>query len=121
MVWLLDGNVLAALAWLASHNARFASCAQTQGTLLRVHMTVAADHSAGAAWNTLATFEAHPRHDFWDDGFAYSDVPHRHLQGAKQVSDAWLAQLAKRRKGRIATFDAAFALLHADVASRILA
>jgi hypothetical protein len=131
MTWLLDGNVLAALMidthihhraarrWLDSHDDAFASCCISQGALLRVHMTMAADHSAGAAWKSLAAFEAHPRHVYWDDGFGYRGVPHRHLQGPKQVTDAWLAQLARSHKGRVATFDAALALLHSDVGTRL--
>lgn len=131
MTWLCDGNVLAALMidthvhhraarrWLESHKDSFASCSVSQGTLLRVHMTMAADHSAAAAWVSLSAFESHPRHVFWDDGFGYRHVPHRHLQGPKQITDAWLAQLARKRKGKVATFDSAFVLLHRDVAVRI--
>jgi hypothetical protein len=131
VTWLLDGNILAALMidthvhhgaarrWLESHRDHFASCSVSQGALLRVHMVMAADHSAGAAWRSLAAVESHPRHEFWDDGFGYRHVPHRHLQGPKQVTDAWLAQLARRRSGKVATFDSAFALLHADVAVRL--
>jgi uncharacterized protein len=65
VTWLLDGNVLAALAidthehharaqgWFASVT-RFATCAVTQGTLLRVHMLLAEDRTAAAAWRTLS-------------------------------------------------------------------
>jgi predicted nucleic acid-binding protein len=38
------------------------------------------------------------------------------LQGSNQVTDAWLAELARRRKGRLATLDSALAALHSDVA-----
>ncbi len=128
MTWLLDGNVLsalmvdshvhhrAAMRWLDEHNEPIATCCITQGTLLRIHMQTAADGSVHAAWDALARVEAHPRHVFWEDGFSYRHVPHRHLQGAKQVTDAWLAELARRRKGKLATFDRALALLHRDVA-----
>jgi len=46
----------------------------------------------------------------------YLDVPHRHLQGSSQVTDAWLAQHARQRRGRLATLDSGLALLHHDVA-----
>jgi len=131
MIWLLDANVLAALLihshvdhdrahdWLASHQDPFASCSVTEGALLRIHMQLAEDRSASAAWNALRGLTSHLRHQFWDDGFSYLNVPHARLQGPKQVTDAWLAALARRRGAKVATFDAGFAQLHRDVAVRI--
>jgi hypothetical protein len=129
MVWLLDSNVLAALRldshphhqrahrWFArTARDRFATCAITQGALLRLHMRFAPDPSAAAAWQALREICAHPRHEYWDDGFSYLEVDHRLLQGPQQVTDAWLAALARKRKARVATLDAAFATLHPDVA-----
>lgn len=126
---LLDGNVLVALiidshfqhqaanTWFgALKRTTFATNAVTQGTLLRVHMATAADRSAAAAWRTLADVVAHPAHVFWADAFGYDVVAHRHLQGPKQVTDAWLAEAARRRKAKLATFDTALAALHDDVA-----
>ncbi len=91
----------------------------TQGTLLRLHMTMAVDTSAKAAWQTLQRIVSVPGHHYWDDGFGFVDVDHRHLQGAKQVTDAWLAALARHRRGKLATFDSGFARIHADVAEHI--
>ena len=52
-----------------------------------------------------------------DDPLDYLEVPHRNLQGHKQVTDAWLAELARRRGGCVATLDSGFATSHdADVA-----
>lgn len=129
MTWLLDGNVLVALVveshvhhdrahhWFgALRPDRFATCILTQGTLLRVHMRSAADRSAAAAWRALKAVAKHPQHDWWDDRLDFLDVPHRHLQGGAQVTDAWLAELARRRGGRLATLDSGLAVLHADVA-----
>jgi predicted nucleic acid-binding protein len=60
-MWLLDGNLLVALAidshefhdraqrWFDLQAGPFATCALTEGTLLRVHMTVAEDNTAAAA------------------------------------------------------------------------
>lgn len=130
MIVLLDANVLIAVMldghihheradrWLAEQDT-FATTSITQGTLLRVHMQLAEDNSAAAAWSVLSTVAAHPRHEFWDDGFSYLEVPHRHLQGPKQVTDAWLAQLARRRNCKLATFDTALAALHQDVATLV--
>ena len=132
MTWLLDGNVLVALAmgshlhhdrahaWFAHLDRdRFATCPLTQGTLLRVHMKSSLDRSADAAWDVLRELSGHPKHEWWDDALSFLDVPHRHLQGHGQVTDAWLAELARRRRGRVATLDSGFALLHADVATLV--
>jgi uncharacterized protein len=132
MTWLLDGNVLVALVldghvhhpqvlrWFESQRERrFATCVVTQGTLLRIHMSFAPDRGAAAAWATLKAIEDHPRHEYWDDAFAYTTVPHRHLQGAKQVTDAWLAELARRRRSKLVTLDRSLAILHADVAESV--
>jgi uncharacterized protein len=129
MVWLMDGNLLVALRidthirhdaahrWFRRHHHdRFATCPVTQGTLLRVHMRLALDGSADAAWEALREINAHPRHEFWEDNFSYLEVPHQQLQGPSQVTDAWLAALVRRRKGKLATFDQALAALHRDVA-----
>lgn len=128
--WLLDGNVLVALAidshvhhdrahhWFGKlRQDRFATCVLTQGTLIRVHMQLARDRSAAAGWQALQGFTAHPRHDWWGDAFNYTEVAHRGIQGSGQVTDAWLAELARRRKGRLATLDEPLSLIHADVAT----
>jgi uncharacterized protein len=119
VIWLLDCNVLVALAidthefhdrasrWFAREKGEFATCAVTQGALLRLHMTLARDRSAEAAWASLAGFVAHPRHEFWADNFAYTELDPGRITGAKQVTDAWLTELARRKGGRLATFDAA--------------
>jgi hypothetical protein len=130
VIWLLDGNVLVALQidshihhdrahrWFATlrKNDRFATCVFTQGTLLRLHMKAAADPSAHAAWQVLKEISSHPKHVWWSGGPSFIEVPHRHLQGSSQVTDAWLSELARRHKGRLATLDSALALLHSDVA-----
>ncbi|MBX3748401.1 MAG: PIN domain-containing protein [Verrucomicrobiae bacterium] len=131
MIWLPDGNALISLvlqshshhdrarAWFRDEVRGFATCVITQGTLLRVHMQAAEDGSAAAAWETLRQLCAHPAHTFWPDSFGYPEVAHAHLQGARQVTDAWLAELARRRGARVATFDKAFAMLHPD-ATRLI-
>ena len=129
MTWLLDGNVLVALRidshvhhhrvhrWFAMlKNDRFATCVLTQGTLLRVHMKAADDNSAVAAWQALKEVAAHPKHEWWGQPLSFLKVPHRHLQGSAQVSDAWLAELARQHNGRLATLDSGLAAMHRDVA-----
>lgn len=128
MVWLLDGNVLTALAiashvhhdrakaWFYDQARDFATCAITEGTLLRLHMMSAADSSADAAWKTLALLRQMSGHAFWDEGFSFEEVTHANLTGHRQVTDAWLAELARKRGGRMATLDAGLAATHLDVA-----
>lgn len=125
MTWLLDGNVLASLVidthehhrrarhWFGGVE-KFATCAITQGTLIRVHMAMAEDQSAAYAWRTLRAIEAVPQHEFWEDGFSYSEVAHRLLQGPKQVTDAWLVQLACKRSAKLATLDGSLAALYKE-------
>lgn len=127
MTWLLDGNVLVALAidthvfhvrahqWFDALNEPFATCAITEGTLLRVHMRLAVHTSAAAAWDSLATIHAMPEHEFWDEGFSYQELDARRIAGARQVTDAWLAELARRRSGKFATLDGSLVSVHSDV------
>ena len=126
MTRLLDGNVLVALVldshvhhrrarrWFERSRFRFATTLLTEGTLLRVHLSLALDPSAEAAWATLARLRAHPRHQFWEDSVPWARIPHLGLQGAKQVTDARLAELARRHRGRVATFDAGFHAFQPD-------
>lgn len=127
-MWLLDGNLLIALTidthefhhraqrWFNSQTEPFATCAITEGTLLRVHMKVAQDGSATTAWTVLETIHAMPDHVFWNDGFSYREVAFASVVGSKQVTDAWLAELARRHGAQLATLDVALAALHSDVA-----
>ncbi len=129
--WLLDGCVLVALAvashpnhprairWFDPLHAPFATCSVTEGTLLRLHIQTASDSSPAAAWAALRHFHLQPDHIVWDDAFSYLEINPAGLLGHRQVTDAWLAQLARRRSGRVATLDAAFAQKHPDVATLI--
>ena len=128
MIWLADGNLLIAhlinthadharaKAWFDSLTDRFATCAVTQGTLLRMHMRLAADTSARAAWKALEGIEAHPLHDYWDDDLPYRKVDTAGLSGHRQVTDAWLAELARRYGAKLATLDQGLAIAQSDVA-----
>lgn len=123
MIWLLDGNVLIALAvtnhvhharclrWFNDSNPTFATCPVTEGTLLRLHMQQAENKSPTAAWRTLEAYRAHPRHVFWPDNFSYSEIDPTRLTGHRQITDSWLAELASRKGGKLATLDAALSVL----------
>lgn len=127
MSWLVDGNALIALAirshplhtrskaWFESLTDVFHTCSVTEGTFLRLHMMLAKDTSAETAWKNLALIQSDSMHRFIDDGFTYAQVSSNKLQGRKQVTDAWLAQLARRHGTRLATLDAGLVAEHADV------
>lgn len=129
---LLDGNVLVALvtsthvqhaaaqAWFAGSDDPFATCPITQGTLLRLLMRVG-EMTAAAAVSVLAGITSHARHRFWADDVAYADVSWRGVLGHRQVTDAYLAALARRHRACLVTFDGGLAALHADVAIALAA
>lgn len=124
---LLDGNVLVALAdeahvhhgpavhWFTAEERIFATCPITQGTLLRMLLRHGAVETATQAGGVLTQFTAHPRHRFWPDDLDYRQVTWNGVFGHRQVTDAYLAALARARDGRLATFDRGLAALHGDV------
>jgi len=123
---LLDANVLIALVvtehvhhdaaaeWLSAFNAEFATCPITQGSLIR--LLIRAGHSAAAAREVISAIEKTNRHEFWSDNASFGDVDVDGVIAHRQVTDAYLAQLARRRKGQLATLDSGLAHLHNDVA-----
>jgi uncharacterized protein len=122
---LLDANVLIALLvddhvhhqaaenWFAGRTGNFATCPITQGSLMR--LLIREGQPSGAARAILNGTAADPRHEFWADDIPYTDVPTHGIVGHRQVTDAYLAQLARARGSRLATFDQALAKLHHDV------
>ncbi len=126
---LLDGNVLVALtvgdhihhdaaeAWFVGLDAPFATCPITQGTLVR--LLVREGQTGEAAQSIVAALAGDPRHRFWPDDVPYTDVPFKGVIGHRQVTDAYLAGLARVHGGRLATFDDGLAHLHPDVVDRV--
>lgn len=124
MTHLLDGNVLVALvvedhvhhrvarAWFGGGRA-FATCPITQGTLLR--LLVRDGMSAVEGARVLARVTEHSGHELWGDCLDYADVNLSAVVGHRQVTDAYLAQLARSRSGRLATLDRGVAGVHPDV------
>jgi uncharacterized protein len=123
---LLDTNVLIALVvtehvhhdaaaeWLSAFDAAFATCPITQGSLVR--FLVRAGQSAACARDVVSAIEKANRHEFWPDSVSFADVEVGGVVGHRQVTDAYLAQLARSRTGRLATLDTGLAHLHSDVA-----
>ena len=131
-VHLLDGNVLVALLagghvhhhvaqdWFEASTCPIATCPITQGTLVRMLMQLEGLDSA-AAVQVLNGLTAHPRHQFWPDSLAYCDILLRGVLGHRQVTDAYLAALARHHRAKLATLDRGLAALHADVVVAITA
>jgi predicted nucleic acid-binding protein len=71
---------------------------------------------AGQALEILRAFQAHPAHVFWPDAHGYEAVRWHGVLGQAQITDAYLASLARKHRGRLATFDKGMAALHDDVA-----
>jgi toxin-antitoxin system PIN domain toxin len=129
MTTLLDGNVLIALVvsghihhgpaekWFSASDASFATCPITQGTLLRFMLREG--QTARAAQEFVAAIARDSRHEFWPDSIPFADVDVVGVVGHRQVTDAYLAQLARSRNGRLATFDHGLAHLHSDVAELV--
>ncbi len=121
---LLDGNVLVALvvpehvhhaaarSWFRRCDT-FATCPTVQGTLLRLLLRQGS--GVAAARNALDGVVGHPRHEQWLDDVSYADVDLSHVLGHRQVTDAYLAQLARVRGGHVATLDRGLAVAAPDV------
>ncbi len=130
-VHLLDANVLVALVvvdhvhhgaaerWLAGQSGVFATCPITQGALVRLLVREGA--SAVEAARFLGDVLVDPRHRFWPDDVGFDRVDLAAVVGHRQVTDAYLAGLARARGGQLATFDRGLAAVHPDVAELVVA
>jgi len=126
---LLDANLLIALvvddhlhhgqaeAWFAASGTDFATCPITQGSLMR--LLIREGQTADSARAVVQEITSDPRHEFWPDNASYHDIPVAGIIGHRQVTEAYLAHLARSYSARLATFDQALARLHADVADLI--
>lgn len=126
-VHLLDGNVLVALAdaahvhhtaaaqWFAAGDTPFATCPITQGTLLRMLLRHGAVDTPAQASEVLGLMCAHPRHRFWADTLDYSAVSWHGILGHRQVTDAYLAALARANGGRLVSLDKGLAAVQGEV------
>jgi toxin-antitoxin system PIN domain toxin len=125
-VHLLDGNVLYALIdeahvhhaparqWFSSLSGGFATCPITQGTLVRLVMRLGG-HGVEQALALLGVVTAHAKHHFWPDMLPYDKVRWHGVMGHRQVTDAYLAGLARHHGGKLVSFDKGLVALHPDV------
>lgn len=131
-VHLLDGNVLYALIdqahvhhepakrWFCALEGGFATCPITQGTLLRLTMRLSG-RTTEQALEVLAAVVTHAKHHFWPDALAYGSIRWHGVMGHRQVTDAYLAALARHHAGRLASFDQGLVALHPDVGVAVAA
>ncbi len=119
---LLDVNALVALAWdshvhhaamrawfTAHGSAGWATCPITESGFVRVSSNPIVLPSAigvDAARGVLSTLRAHPGHRFLIDDVSIGDSDVPSIAGYRQVTDAHLLTLARRRGVRLVTFDA---------------
>ncbi len=121
---LLDANVLIALLWPAHeqhHRAlgwfaadgrrRWATCPLTQLAFARIISNPAFSPDAlmpAEALVLLTRNLRHPRHVFWPDDLSLQagvGTTVEHLQGHRQLVDAYLLALAVKHGGVLATLD----------------
>lgn len=123
---LLDVNVLTALLWpehehhAAAHRwfakgergpRAWATCPITQLGFVRIVSTPAFSADAltpAQALAVLADNLRHPTHRYWGAGPPVPAALARvaaHVQGYRQVTDAYLIALARQQRGVVATFD----------------
>jgi toxin-antitoxin system PIN domain toxin len=123
-VYLLDANVLVALAWpehgayerasrwFARHaRLGWATSPMTQAGLVRVLSNPAFSERAltvAGALQVLRRNVAVREHQFWTDAISVPEAMERMptaLSGHQQITDAYLVALAMHNKGKLATFD----------------
>ena len=123
-VFLLDANVLIALAWpehefhekvgrwfMRHSRAGWATCPFTQAAFVRVLSNPAFSSEALTPENALRVLESNlllPGHHFWANSISVPDgirIIGARLTGHRQITDAYLLALALHHKGKLATLD----------------
>lgn len=116
--YLLDANALIALSvadhehhdrvarW-ASQVERIALCPVVEGALIR--FLIRLGEHRDTATTILTAIYASPRCEFWPDSISYTQSDLLHVVGHRQVTDAYLAALARAHDARLATLDRALA------------
>lgn len=125
---LFDVNVLIALGsrdhegrtaaeqFFCALTSSFATCPITQTGFVRVLAQIDRTLALTDGVAVLASICAHPRHQFIADDVNALDLPWMSIRGHRQVTDAYLAALARKHSAKLATFDRALVAIHPDVA-----
>lgn len=123
-IFLLDVNVLVALAWPEhefhhrvgtwfGHNSHsgWATCPFTELAFVRILSNPAVSPAALTPQNALSVLASNtslPDHHFWPDAISVKDALktfHGRITGHKQLPDAYLVALALQHRGKLATLD----------------
>jgi hypothetical protein len=124
--YLLDANVLIPLLWprhtqkdkvrawfQAKAAESFATCSLTQAGFVRLTCSpevMGEKYPLRDAKQLLWTFTNQPAHIFWPTTLSLFDAMapfEKRMQGAKQITDAYLLGIAKSHGGKLATVDRA--------------
>jgi len=122
--YLLDANVLIALAWpehsgheragrwFARHGpGGWATCPMTEAAMVRVLSNPAFSPRALSLRDALLVLKRNlklPGHHFWSDSISLSEAMERMpaaLTNHQQLTDAYLVALAIHNRGKLATLD----------------
>jgi uncharacterized protein len=98
---------------LARDDVTFATCPLTELALIRFLVREGTPAEQAAA--VLDAVSRHPRHRAWSDDPPASDVRWGAAHGHRQVTDAYLAALARIRGGWLLTLDRGLAAAHPEV------
>jgi toxin-antitoxin system PIN domain toxin len=121
--YLLDVNVLIALTvqehehhdrasiWASTVDS-FATCPVVEGALVR--FLVRLGESAITAVEVIQRIRNLPAGEFWPDSISYADIDLGHVVGHRQVTDAYLVNLAGSHAATLATLDEGLASLLPD-------
>ncbi|HEY3758581.1 MAG TPA: TA system VapC family ribonuclease toxin [Solirubrobacteraceae bacterium] len=133
---LLDVNALVALAWdshvhhaamrawfAANSSAGWATCPITESGFVRVSSNPIVLPSAigvDAARGVLSALRTHHGHQFLTDDVSMTDSDVPEVTGYRQVTDAHLLTLARRRGMHLVTFDARILTMGDGSAAEVL-
>ncbi|RRD48309.1 PIN domain-containing protein [Arachnia propionica] len=119
-IWLLDADVLIASVfpdhehhrevvrwWREFGEGSFATNGLVEGALVR--FALRSGLTVAAAQRSLQSVHARPGWQFFADAPSYVDVDLSSVVGHKQVTDHYLAAVARMRRATVLTLDRAFA------------
>ncbi|RYD61388.1 MAG: PIN domain-containing protein [Verrucomicrobiaceae bacterium] len=122
LIALLDENHAhhdACLRWMEGRTGSIYTCPITQGAVIRVVMRNVPGATFADALQALEILGQSPLHRFLPDDLPYALLDPRGIIGHAQVTDAYLAHLARHHGLRLATLDRAQAALYPDVSDLI--
>ena len=136
-IHLLDVNVLVALAWRTHEHHQvaadwfanaaddgWATCPMTQCGFVRISSNPKIIHKAVSPMQAVALLQEmlkNKNHVFWEENISLTDTKYFGrftITGHRQITDAYLLELAIRNGGRIATLDRGIPLLANSPADR---